>query len=243
MNTQIEQLKKIINESNRIVFFTGAGVSVDSNIPDFRSQDGLYNLHYDIPPETMISHSYFMRHPEAFYRFYKEKMVYPEAIANLTHHWIADLERQNKSLGVITQNIDGLHQQAGSHHIVELHGSIYRNTCVQCHRHYGLEQVMQSDGIPYCVCGGIIKPDVVLYEEALHDRDLDTALDWISKADCLIICGTSLSVYPAASLVQYFNGKHLVVLNRDATPMDRQADLCINANLKDILTQLNQITA
>lgn len=234
----IERFQTILDQSSRIVFFTGAGVSVDSNIPDFRSADGLYQMKADVAPETILSHSYFLAKPDEFFRFYRDKMIYPKAKPNLTHRFIAELEAQGKSLGVITQNIDGLHQAAGSRRVVELHGSIHRNTCMKCGRAYGLDAILHSTGIPRCSCGGIIKPDVVLYEESLNENDLNTALAWIRQADCLIICGTSLSVYPAAGLVSYFGGEHLIVINKSATYMDQQAELCFNTGLKDVLEQI-----
>ena len=235
---KIQQLQKIIDESQRIVFFTGAGVSVDSGIPDFRSQDGLYHLNYDVSPETILSHSYFEKHPEEFYRFYRDKMIYPEVKPNITHDFIAKIEKKGKSLGVITQNIDGLHQAAGSKRVVELHGSVLRNTCMRCHKHYDLNKIINTVSIPRCTCGGIIKPDVVLYEEALDETSLDTALSWIQRADCLMIFGTSLSVYPAAGLVRYFHGKHLVVINKSSTYIDQNADLCFNEGLSNVLSQI-----
>lgn len=233
---KIQQLQKIINESQKIVFFTGAGVSVDSGIPDFRSQDGLYHMSYNVSPETILSHSYFEKHPEEFFRFYRDKMIYPEARFNITHDFIAKMEKNGKSLGVITQNIDGLHQAAGSKRVVELHGSVLRNTCMRCHKNYDLNKVIKSDSVPRCSCGGMIKPDVVLYEESLDETCLDTALAWIQQADCLMIFGTSLSVYPAAGLVRYFHGKHLVVINKSSTYMDQNADLCFNEGLSEILS-------
>lgn len=234
----IEKLQTIIDQSKHIVFFTGAGVSVDSNIPDFRSQDGLYHQKYAIPPETILSHTYFNQQPEEFYRFYQDKMLYPFALPNITHHFIAELEKKGKCLGVITQNIDGLHQKAGSSHVVELHGSVYRNTCLSCGKKYGIEAILNAEAVPRCTCGGIIKPDVVLYEEPLKEADLEAALALLHQADCLIICGTSLNVYPAAGLIRYFHGKHLVVINKSTTYIDQKAELCFNCGLKEVLSQI-----
>lgn len=235
---KIEKLQSIIDQSNRIVFFTGAGVSVDSDIPDFRSQDGLYHLNYSVSPETILSHTYFNQHTEEFYRFYKDKMLYPHAYPNITHQFIAALEKKGKCLGVITQNIDGLHQKAGSVHVVELHGSVYRNTCLSCGKKYGIDAILKADKVPHCDCKGIIKPDVVLYEEALNENDLNDALALLYQADCLIICGTSLNVYPAAGLIRYFRGKHLIVINKSTTYIDQKAELCFNCGLKEVLSQI-----
>ena len=211
MNSKINELKHIIDESEDIVFFTGAGISVPSGIPDFRSADGLYTN--DLRAESIISHSYFISHPKEFYKFYKDKMVYEDARPNIAHKWIAKLEESGKSKGVITQNIDGLHLMAGSKNVVEIHGSIYRNHCMKCHKSYTLKDILK-DEIPLCECGGMIKPDVVLYEEALEYQDIIKAISMIEKADTLIIIGTSLSVYPAAGFIDYFNGRHLIVLNK-----------------------------
>lgn len=235
---KIAAFQAILEESKHIVFFTGAGVSVDSDIPDFRSQDGLYNQKYDVSPEIILSYTYFLNQPEEFYRFYRDKMIYPHAKPNITHYFIADMEKAQKSLGVITQNIDGLHQAAGSKNVIELHGSVHRNTCTHCSKNYDLKDILALEGVPKCSCGGIIKPNVVLYEEALNDYDLDLALKWIQSADCLVICGTSLSVYPAASLVQYFRGNKLIVINKSTTYMDQKADLVFNTGLKEILSKI-----
>lgn len=237
--TSIEQLQSIVDQCCQIVFFTGAGVSVDSNIPDFRSQDGLYNMKYDVPPETILSRSYFELMPDKFYRFYRDKMIYPKAQPNLTHHFIAKLEKMGKSLGVITQNIDGLHQAAGSEHVVELHGSVWRNYCTCCHQFYGLDTILNSSGVPFCSCGGLIKPDVVLYEEALKEKDIEDAVAMIQKADCLMIFGTSLNVYPAAGLIRYFRGSHLIVINKSSTYIDQRAELCFNMGLSEVLSQIH----
>ena len=235
---QINELQNIINHAKHIVFFTGAGVSTDSGIPDFRSTDGLYNMKYDFPPETIISHSFFMDNPEEFYRFYRDKMIYPDARPSIAHHFIAKCESKGISSGVITQNIDGLHTSAGSENVIELHGSVLRNTCMKCGKKHSLSSIMTADKLPLCSCGGLIKPDVVLYEEALNDRDLYRAVELISKADVMIIMGTSLNVYPAAGLVRYFRGSHLIIINKTTTPYDQNADLCINASLKDVLSKI-----
>ena len=235
---QINELQNIINHAKHIVFFTGAGVSTDSGIPDFRSTDGLYNMKYDFPPETIISHSFFMDNPEEFYRFYRDKMIYPDARPSIAHHFIAKCEAKGISSGVITQNIDGLHTSAGSKNVIELHGSVLRNTCMKCGKKHSLSSIITPDKLPLCSCGGLIKPDVVLYEEALIDRDLFRAVELISKADVMIIMGTSLNVYPAAGLVRYFRGSHLIIINKTTTPYDQNADLCINASLKDVLSKI-----
>ena len=235
---QINELQNIINHAKHIVFFTGAGVSTDSGIPDFRSTDGLYNMKYDFPPETIISHSFFMDNPEEFYRFYRDKMIYPDARPSIAHHFIAKCEAKGISSGVITQNIDGLHTSAGSKNVIELHGSVLRNTCMKCGKKHPLSSIMTPEKLPLCSCGGLIKPDVVLYEEALNDRDLFRAVELISKADVMIIMGTSLNVYPAAGLVRYFRGSHLIIINKTTTPYDQNADLCINASLKDVLSKI-----
>lgn len=235
---KIEQLQKIFDECSKIVFFTGAGVSTESGIPDFRSVDGLYNLKYRYPPEQIISHSFFISDTEEFYRFYRDRMIYPEAKPNAAHLKMAEFEKKGKSLGVVTQNIDGLHTMAGSRNVYELHGSIHRNYCMKCHRFHDLSSITDSKGIPRCSCGGIIKPDVVLYEEGLDDNVIYGAVDAISKADCLVITGTSLVVYPAAGLVRYFNGKYLVVINLSSTNEDRGADLLIRGKVGEVLSQI-----
>ena len=223
----IETLKQWVMDSDNIVFFGGAGVSTESGIPDFRSVDGLYNQKYDYPPETIISHSFFMRNPEEFYRFYKNKMIYRNAKPNAAHLALAKLEQEGKLKAVITQNIDGLHQMAGSKNVLELHGSIHRNYCMRCGKAYGLEAVADAAGIPRCSCGGIIKPDVVLYEEGLDQQVLSAAVNAIRHADMLIIGGTSLIVYPAAGLIDYYRGNKLVVINMSVTSQDKNADLVI----------------
>ena len=234
-----DQLARWIDESDNIVFFGGAGVSTESGIPDFRSVDGLYNQHYKYPPETIISHSFFQRDPEEFYRFYREKMLWPDAKPNPAHKKLAELEGAGKLKAVVTQNIDGLHQASGSKNVFELHGSVHRNYCMKCRAFYDLDFMVHSDGVPRCpVCGGIVKPDVVLYEEALDETVMRGALEAIAKADMLIIGGTSLVVYPAAGLVQYYGGKKLVLLNKSPTPYDRKADLVVAAPIGAHMAQL-----
>lgn len=235
---EMEQLKQWIAESNNIVFFGGAGVSTESGIPDFRSVDGLYNQQYDYPPETIISHSFYRRNPEEFYRFYKNKMLFPEAKPNAAHLALAELERQGKLKAVITQNIDGLHQAAGSKEVLELHGSVHRNYCTECGKFYGLQEILDMDGVPHCSCGGIIKPDVVLYEEGLDQQTMQKAVSYIRQADVLIIGGTSLTVYPAAGLIDYYSGKKLVLINKSVTPMDNRANLVISGKIGEVFTEL-----
>lgn len=236
---QIEALQKMINESKRIVFFGGAGVSTESNIPDFRSADGLYQEEYLYPPEQVVSHTFFMKKPELFYDFYKNKMMFLDAKPNKAHLTLAKLEQMGKLSAVITQNIDGLHQMAGSQKVLELHGSIHRNYCMKCGRFYDAKYVKEFHGIPRCECGGMIKPDVVLYEEGLDDTVIREAVREIREADMLIIGGTSLVVYPAAGFVDYFHGKHLVVLNKSATSKDAFADLCIQEPIGEVLGSIN----
>ncbi len=240
MEERIEQLYSWIQESNNIVFFGGAGVSTESGIPDFRSVDGLYNQQYDYPPETIISHSFYRRNPEEFYRFYKNKMLFPEAKPNAAHLALAKLEEQGKVRAVITQNIDGLHQAAGSREVLELHGSVHRNYCTRCGKAFDLAAILGMKGVPYCECGGIIKPDVVLYEESLDQTTLQKAIHYIQNAELLIIGGTSLTVYPAAGLINYYRGKKLVLINKTVTPMDSQADLVINAPIGETFAGLLQ---
>lgn len=223
--------QEIIDDSKRIVFFGGAGVSTESGIPDFRSADGLYSQKYHYPPEQIVSHSFYMRNTDEFYRFYKDRMIFPDAKPNAAHLKLAQLEKAGKLFAVITQNIDGLHQMAGSRNVIELHGSVHRNYCTKCKKFYPLSAVTESDGIPLCSCGGKIKPDVVLYEEQLKDEDIENAVLEISKADTLIIGGTSLVVYPAAGLVRYFGGKHLVVINKSEISADKDAELVINDSI------------
>ena len=234
-----EELQRMVDESERIVFFGGAGVSTESGIPDFRSVDGLYNQKYDWPPETILSHTFFMKKPEAFFRFYRDKMLPLDARPNKAHLKLAEWEKEGKLLAVVTQNIDGLHQAAGSKKVYELHGSVHRNYCMKCGKFYPPEYIRDSkDEIPVCTCGGRIKPDVVLYEEGLDNDVISGAVNAIAKADLLIIAGTSLTVYPAAGLVRYFRGKHLVLINRDATPMDGQCDLVIHDKVGEVLSAL-----
>ena len=238
MTEAIMQLKKLVDESDNIVFFGGAGVSTESGIKDFRSVDGLYHQKFKYPPETMLSHSFYESHMEEFYDFYRTKMLALDAQPNAAHKKLAQWEREGKLKAVITQNIDGLHQKAGSHEVLELHGSVLRNYCRRCGKFYGVEAVANSTDIPRCTCGGVIKPDVVLYEESLDEQVMDKALDYIAHADVLIIGGTSLVVYPAAGLVRYYRGSKLVVINKDATGIDSSADLCINAPIGQVLSQL-----
>lgn len=227
MDEKIERLAEIVRSSERIVFFGGAGVSTESGIPDFRSVDGLYSQQWDYPPETILSHSFFMKKTEEFYRFYRAKMICTSAKPNPAHIKLAELEKEGKLTAVVTQNIDGLHQAAGSKKVYELHGSVLRNYCMKCHKFYGVEAIIESEGVPHCDCGGIIKPDVVLYEEGLNDDTVSGAVRAISQADTLIIGGTSLNVYPAAGLIRYFNGKNLVIINMAPTQMDNAAELLI----------------
>lgn len=228
-------LQKMIDESQRIVFFGGAGVSTESNIPDFRSSDGLYQEKYIYPPEQVVSHTFFQKKPELFYEFYKSKMMFLDAKPNKAHLKLAEMEKAGKLSTVITQNIDGLHQLAGSKNVLELHGSIHRNYCQKCGKFYDAKYVKESENIPICTCGGRIKPDVVLYEESLDRVVIQKSVMEISEADMLIIGGTSLVVYPAASFIDYFKGKYLVVLNKSATPKDKQADLCIQEPIGEVL--------
>ena len=228
---EIQTLQSWIRDSQNIVFFGGAGVSTESNIPDFRSQDGLYHQSYQYPPETILSHRFFMQQTEEFFRFYREKMLYLQAQPNQAHLQLAKWEREGKIKGVITQNIDGLHQKAGSRHVVELHGSVLRNHCMRCGKAYTAEEMAQSQGVPRCTCGGVIKPDVVLYEESLNGADIEEAVRLIENAEVLIVGGTSLAVYPAAGLIDYYRGDRLVLINRDATPYDRRANLLIQENI------------
>lgn len=236
--SKIIELKKIISESDNIVFFGGAGVSTESGIPDFRSVDGLYNQKYKYPPEVMVSHSFYRSHAEDFYEFYKNKMVALWAKPNAAHRKLAQMELEGKLRAVITQNIDGLHQAAGSLEVLELHGSVHRNFCESCGKFYSVDFVMESKGVPKCNCGGTVKPDVVLYEEGLDYETMQKAKNYIRKAEVLIIGGTSLAVYPAAGFVDYFNGKHLVVINMDATSKLVQADLVIQERIGEVFEQI-----
>ena len=235
MEQNIEKLQSMIDESKRIVFFGGAGVSTESGIPDFRSVDGLYHQHYRYPPETMLSHSFYETHTEEFFDFYRAKMLCLTAKPNAAHKKLAELERAGKLAAVVTQNIDGLHQMAGSKTVYELHGSVHRNYCQRCHKLYDAEFMLHSTGIPTCICGGTVKPDVVLYEEGLNQRTLYGAVEAIERADMLIIGGTSLAVYPAASLIDYYRGDRLVLINRSSTPQDRNANLLIQGSIGEVL--------
>ena len=234
----MEQLQNLIDTHNRIVFFGGAGVSCESGIPDYRSRDGIYNRGYTLPPETLLSHTYFMRHTEGFYRFYRDVMLHPEAKPNAAHLKLAQLEKAGKLVSVVTQNIDGLHQKAGSRRVHELHGSVHRNACMSCGNFFDLDFILQGEGIPKCTCGGMVKPDVVLYEESLDGYTLEKAVEALQSADLLLIGGTSLAVYPAAGLIQYFGGKRIVLLNRDVTPYDGRATLCIREPIGQVLEQI-----
>lgn len=222
------QLKEIIDNSSNIVFFGGAGVSTESNIPDFRSVDGLYNQEYDYPPETILSHTFFINNTKEFYRFYHNKMMYPDAMPNKGHIALAKLEQQGKLKAVITQNIDGLHQKAGSREVLELHGSVLRNYCMSCKSFYDEKIILDTEGVPKCKCGGIIKPDVVLYEEGLDSNTISKAVSYIEKADVLIVAGTSLTVYPAAGLIDYYTKDKLILINKTVTPKDYRANLVIH---------------
>lgn len=233
--TERETLKQWLSESENIVFFGGAGVSTESKIPDFRSTDGLYNQQYAYPPETILSHTFYMRRPEEFYRFYRNKMLFPDAEPNRAHKALAKLEQEGRLRAVITQNIDGLHQKAGSREVLELHGSVHRNYCTRCGKFYSLDDVIRSEGVPRCDCGGTVKPDVVLYEEGLDSNTLEKSVRYIRQADMLIIGGTSLVVYPAAGLIDYYRGSKLVLINKDATARDSQADLVINGRIGEVL--------
>mgnify|MGYP005763230567 FL=1 len=238
MDAQIAKLKEWVDSSDNIVFFGGAGVSTESGIPDFRSVDGLYNQQYKYPPETILSHSFFISEPEEFYRFYRAKMLALDAEPNAAHLKLAEWERMGKCRAVVTQNIDGLHQKAGSKEVLELHGSVLRNYCMRCHKPYDVRDIAAGKGVPKCACGGTIKPDVVLYEESLDSYTLSKSLDYIRKADILIVGGTSLAVYPAASLIDYYCGNKLVLVNKSATPADRRADLVIHEPIGQVFSQL-----
>ena len=234
-----EELQKMVDGSSRIVFFGGAGVSTESGIPDFRSVDGLYNQKYDVPPETILSHSYFMKYPKKFYEFYRDKMMIEGVKPNAAHYKLAEMEQKGKLIGIVTQNIDGLHQAAGSKKVFELHGSILRNYCMKCGMLYDLDYVRDyKKTVPKCRCGGTIKPDVVLYEEQLDSRTIYGAVECISNADMLIVAGTSLTVYPAAGMVEYFRGDRIVLINRDETPLDGKADLVIHDKVGKVLDGL-----
>lgn len=238
MNT-VEQLQKVIGNSKSIVFFGGAGVSTESGIPDFRSVDGLYNQRYDYPPEQILSHTFFEHKTEEFYRFYRDKMLCLDKKPNKAHKKLAELEKAGKLLAVVTQNIDGLHQAAGSKTVFELHGSVLRNYCRKCGKFYSAEYIKNTSGVPKCECGGLIKPDVVLYEEGLDDKTVNGAINAISRADTLIIAGTSLSVYPAAGFIRFFGGNTTVLINRDETPFDSQADLVYHQKVGELMDQIS----
>ncbi len=236
---QIEKLQEWVRESDNIVFFGGAGVSTESGIPDFRSVDGLYHQQYDYPPETILSHTFYRQKPEEFYRFYRAKMLCLDAKPNAAHRKLAQWEQEGKLKAVVTQNIDGLHQAAGSKVVLELHGSVLRNYCERCGASYDAEYILQSEGVPACTCGGSIKPDVVLYEEGLDQKTLSDAVHYISGADVLIVGGTSLAVYPAAGLLDYYRGKKLVLVNKTPTPRDSIADLIVQGSIGEIFSQLD----
>ncbi|MBQ7599670.1 MAG: NAD-dependent protein deacylase [Clostridia bacterium] len=238
MDEPILRLRDMIKSSDNIVFFGGAGVSTESGIPDFRSVDGLYNQKFDYPPETILSHSFYVTHKPEFFDFYRRKMLALDAEPNAAHLRLAELEREGKLKAVITQNIDGLHQKAGSREVLELHGSVYRNYCERCGRFYGVEAVARSEGVPKCECGGDIKPDVVLYEEMLKSDIIERAVGYIQQADMLIIGGTSLSVYPAAALVQFYSGQRLVVINKDTAGIGSGADLVITGPIGEVFSRL-----
>lgn len=239
MDEKVRKLKEIIDNTDNLVFFGGAGVSTESGIPDFRSTDGLYNMKYKYPPETIVSHTFFVRCTEEFYEFYKDKMMALDAKPNKAHYKLAQWEKEGKCRAVVTQNIDGLHQMAGSKKVLELHGSIHRNYCTKCGKFFDAYYVKNSEGVPRCdACGGMVKPDVVLYEESLDSQTISDAVYAISHADVLIIGGTSLAVYPAAGMIDYFRGSNLVLINRSSTPRDNQADLVINDSIGEVFGQL-----
>lgn len=234
----VPELERLIQVHQNIVFFGGAGVSTESGIPDFRSVDGLYHQKFKYPPETMLSHTFYEQHTAEFFDFYRQKLIVHGAKPNAAHLRLAKLEREGKLKAVVTQNIDGLHQAAGSRTVYELHGSVLRNRCMRCGRAYGVEAVAEAAGIPRCACGGIIKPDVVLYEEGLDQQTVEGAVHAIARADCLIVAGTSLTVYPAAGFIRYFQGDHFVLINRDPTPADKLADLVLHQKVGQVLSQI-----
>lgn len=238
MNEEIKKLQEMIDESDRIVFFGGAGVSTESGIPDFRSVDGLYNQKYDYPPETILSHTFYVKRPDEFFRFYRDKMLFTDAKPNAAHKALAKLEEAGKLTAVVTQNIDGLHQAAGSKKVLELHGSVLRNYCEKCYKFYDINAVIASSGVPTCDCGGRIKPDVVLYEEGLDQNTLSESVRAISEADMLIIGGTSLAVYPAAGLIDYYHGNKLVLINKTPTARDTMANLVITGSIGEVFSQI-----
>ena len=235
MNNEIERLRTAIQNSDNIVFFGGAGVSTESGIPDFRSADGIYNMKYKYPPETIVSHSFFMRNTSEFYRFYREKMLHPDAMPNKAHYALAELEKQGKLKAIVTQNVDGLHHKAGSVNVLELHGSRSRYYCMNCGKKFGMDVVLGAEDIPVCPCGGTIRPDVVLFEEGLDQSVIDKSVRAISEAELLIVGGTSLNVYPAAGLIQYFKGDMLILINMSETPYDKHADLVIRGKIGETL--------
>ena len=238
MEENIKRLKETIENSNNIVFFGGAGVSTESGVPDFRSVDGLYNQKYKYPPETILSHTFFRTKTREFFEFYRDKMLFPDVKPNKAHYALAKLEKEGKLKAVVTQNIDGLHQAAGSKVVYELHGSVHRNYCEKCGKFYDFDYVYNSTGIPECECGGIIKPDVVLYEEGLDDSTISNSIKAIANADMLIVGGTSLAVYPAAGLLQYYTGNRLVLINKSSTPLDNNADLLLQCGLGEVFSQI-----
>ncbi len=238
MTDKIAKLQQIIDKSKNVVFFGGAGVSTESGIPDFRSQDGLYNQKYRFPPEVILSHDFFMDYPEEFYKFYRDKMLALDAQPNAAHKWLAKLEEKGRLSAVVTQNIDGLHQRAGSRRVYELHGTVHSNRCMRCGNFYSAQDILNSTGIARCECGGIIKPKVVLYDEDLDMDIYNRSINAIANADTMIVAGTSLTVYPAAGMVRYFQGDNLVLINRDSTPLDSNADLVIHGSVGQVLGQV-----
>lgn len=238
MDEKIEKFKQWVSESSNIVFFGGAGVSTESGIPDFRSVDGLYNQKYTFPPETILSHDFFLKKTSEFYKFYRDKMIHKNAMPSTTHNALARLEQQGKLKTIVTQNIDGLHQMAGSRNVIEIHGTIHKNRCMLCNKEYDLETVVDAEDIPRCECGGIIKPDVVLYGENLNNDDMRKAVSYIEEADVFIIGGTSLGVFPAAGLIEYYKGDKLILINKTATQYDRRADLLIHDSLGKVFGAL-----
>ena len=237
----ILKLKKMIDECDNIVFFGGAGVSTESGIKDFRSKDGIYNMKYKFPPEEILSNTFFRNNPEEFYRFYKDKLNILDVLHNSVHKFLTKLEKEGKLKAIITQNIDGLHQKALSKNVLELHGTVYKNHCMKCGKQYSADYVFNSEGVPRCECGGIIKPDVILYEEPLDDNIVNAAIKYIENCEMLIVAGTSLTVYPASSFVRYFKGKYLVIINNDVTAYDHIADLVIHEKLGKVILELKRL--